>query len=39
MGGGCGEYGFGGGVCGKNICYHIAAFVIPFNLLHNMTIV
>ena len=22
----------GGGVCGGNICYHVAAFVIPFKL-------
>ena len=25
-----------GGVCGGNICYHVAAFVIPFNLICNM---
>ena len=25
------------GVCGQNICYHIAAFEIPFNLICNMT--
>ena len=25
-------------VCGQNICYHVAAFVIPFNLICNMTI-
>ena len=28
----------GGGVCWQNICYHVAAFVIPFNLICNMTI-
>ena len=27
----------GRGVCGGNICYHVAAFVIPFNLIYNMT--
>ena len=27
----------GGGICGGNICYHVAAFVIPFNLICNMT--
>ena len=26
-----------GGVCGKNICDHVAAFLIPFNLICNMT--
>ena len=30
---------WGGGGVRENVCYHIAAFVIPFNLLHNMTIV
>ena len=24
------------GVCRQNICYHVAAFVIPFNLICNM---
>ena len=28
----------GGGVCWQNISYHVAAFVIPFNLICNMTI-
>ena len=23
-------------VCGKNICYHVAAFVVPFNLISSM---
>ena len=27
----------GGGVCRGNICYHVAAFVIPFKLICNMT--
>ena len=27
----------GGGVCGQNICYQVAAFLIPFNLICNMT--
>ena len=27
----------GGGVCGQNICHHVAAFVNPFNLICNMT--
>ena len=26
------------GVCGQNICYHDAVFVIPFDLICNMTI-
>ena len=26
-----------GGVCGQYICYHVAAFVILFNLICNMT--
>ena len=26
-----------GSVCGQNVCYHVAAFVIPFNLNCNMT--
>ena len=30
--------GGGGGGLGQNICYHIAALVIPFNLICNMTI-
>ena len=36
----CGGGGGGGGVgvCGQNICYHIAAFVILFNLICNMTV-
>ena len=25
------------GVCGQNICYHVAAFFILFNLISNMT--
>ena len=25
-----------GGVCEQNICYHVAAFMIPFNLICNM---
>ena len=28
----------GGGVYGQNICYHVAACVIPFSLICNMTI-
>ena len=28
--------GGGGGVCGQNICYHVAAYVILFNLLCSM---
>ena len=28
--------GAGVGVCGKNICYHVAAFVIPLNLICNI---
>ena len=32
-GGGGGE----GGVCRQNICYHVAAYLIPFNLICNMT--
>ena len=27
----------GGGVCRQNICYHVAAYLIPFNLICNMT--
>ena len=27
----------GGGGHGQNICYHVAAFVIPFNLICTMT--
>ena len=23
-------------ICGQNICYHVTAFVIPFNLICNM---
>ena len=26
-------YRIPGEVCGQNICYHVAAFVIPFNLI------
>ena len=26
----------GGGGCGQNICYHVAVFVIPFNLKYNI---
>ena len=29
--------GVGCGVCGLNICYHVAAFVVPSNLICNMT--
>ena len=25
------------GVCGQNICHHVAALVIPFNLICTMT--
>ena len=25
------------GICGQNICYDVSAFVIPFNLICNMT--
>ena len=28
----------GGGVCEQNICYHVDAFVILFNLMCTMTI-
>ena len=28
----------GVGVCGQNICYHVAAFMIPSNLICNMTV-
>ena len=28
--------GGGGGCCGQNICYHVAALAIPFNLICNM---
>ena len=28
--------GGGGGACGQNICYHVAALAIPFNLICNM---
>ena len=28
--------GIGGGLCGQNICYHVAAFVILFNLIFNI---
>ena len=28
----------GGGVCRQNICDHVAAFVIPFNLICNMNV-
>ena len=31
--------GGGWGVCGQNICYYVAAFVIPFNLICDMTII
>ena len=34
---GRGGGGGGGGVCEQNICYHVAAFMIPFNLICNMT--
>ena len=27
----------GGGVNGQNICYHVSALEIPFNLICNMT--
>ena len=26
------------GICGQNICNHAALFVIPFNLICNMTV-
>ena len=29
--------GYGRGICGQNICYHVAALVILFNLICNMT--
>ena len=28
--------GGGVGICGQNICYHVSAYVIPFNLICNM---
>ena len=28
----------GGGLCRQNICYHVAAYLIPFNLICNMTL-
>ena len=28
----------GGGVCGTTFWYHVAALVIPFNLIYSMTI-
>ena len=31
------QHDHGGGVCGENICYNAAAFVIPFNLICNTT--
>ena len=31
--------GSGDGVCKQNICYHVAAFVIPFNLIFQHDIV
>ena len=31
------RWGNGEVVCGQNICYHVAAFVIPFNLICNQT--
>ena len=30
--------GGGGGGCGQNICYHVAAFIMPLNLICNKTI-
>ena len=30
--------GLVGGVCGQNICYHVAAFLILFYLICNMTV-
>ena len=30
--------GEGEGVCGQNICYHVDVFMIPFNLICNMTL-
>ena len=27
----------GWGLCRQNICYHVAAFKIPYNLIYNMT--
>ena len=29
--------GSGVGVCEQNICYHVAAFLIPFSLICNMS--
>ena len=26
-----------GWICGQHICYHVVAFMIPFNLICNMT--
>ena len=37
-GSGGGGGGGGKGVCWQNICHHAAAFVIPFNLICNMTV-
>ena len=34
---GGGGWGVGGQVCWQNISYHVAAFVIPFNLICSMT--
>ena len=38
-GGGGGEGGGGGGkgICEQSICYHVAAFMILFNVICNMT--
>ena len=40
--GGGGGWGGGGGGrgrdCVQNICYYVAAFVFPFDLIYNMTI-
>ena len=32
-----GRGGGGVGVCEQSICYHVVAFMIPFNLICNMT--
>ena len=29
--------GIGVGICGQNICYHVVTFMVPFNLICNMT--
>ena len=37
-GGGGGGVGGVMGVCGQHICYYVAAFLILFNLIYNMTV-